>query len=242
MPNEVEDEASMTVNLLERSRQPVPMAVAGRIQDLIRDGIHPPGSRLPSQRTLAQRLKVSRASLREALSVLETLGVIRIEAGRGVFVEAAEPDPQIDRQWRFSDHYTAREVYQTRLWLEAAAAELAVVRMDLAAVSALADITSALKAAVEAGDVVEAARQDTVFHDALLAACGNRMMQQIYASLRSFLVESQRLPMARRATLWQTVREHEAILKAISVHDPDETRDAMAAHIRAAARRADIAI
>ena len=60
--------------VFDGNRQPVPMKTAEAIHRMIRDRDLKPGDRLPSQRELAEGLGVSRPSLREALSMLETLG------------------------------------------------------------------------------------------------------------------------------------------------------------------------
>src|SRR5882757_9778679 len=82
------------------------------LREMIRSGEVAPGMQLPPQRELAARLQVSRPSLREALSVLETLGVLRTEAGLGTFVAASQEDEP--RPWSFASRYSLQEVYQFR--------------------------------------------------------------------------------------------------------------------------------
>src|SRR4051812_38560855 len=60
--------------------------VATRIQELIRDENIKGGERLPAERDLASKLSVSRASLREALIVLELSGIVEVRGGSGVYV------------------------------------------------------------------------------------------------------------------------------------------------------------
>ena len=74
------------MNPLNGARAPVPQTIVWRIQEMIASGEIKPGDRLPSQRELSLQFNISRASLREALSVLETLGSIRIDPGRGAVV------------------------------------------------------------------------------------------------------------------------------------------------------------
>ena len=87
---------------------------------MIRSGRFAPGAGLPGQRELAAELGASRASLREALSILTTLGMVRVEPRRGTIVPetTAEPEeaqrPFDDVQWRFGAQYTPEEVYQFR--------------------------------------------------------------------------------------------------------------------------------
>ena len=60
---------------------------AQNIQRLIANGTYASGKTLPSQRDLAETLGISRACLREAISMLEALGLVRSHAGKGVFAD-----------------------------------------------------------------------------------------------------------------------------------------------------------
>ena len=60
------------------------------IRERIEGGVYPVGSLLPAQRQLSEELAISRASLREALSTLEALGLLMIRPGKGVYVESAQ--------------------------------------------------------------------------------------------------------------------------------------------------------
>jgi GntR family transcriptional repressor for pyruvate dehydrogenase complex len=63
-------------------RMLAPRSAVQRIQSMILEATLKPGDRLPAQRELSEQFGISRASLREALSVLETLGLVRVEVGR----------------------------------------------------------------------------------------------------------------------------------------------------------------
>src|SRR6185312_16078854 len=111
-------------------RSPVSQSAVQRIQTLILSGELARGSRLPSERQLARQLAVSRASLREALSILETMALVRIEPGRGTFVVAdgSTPGTVVPMPvWRFGNRYSPREVYQLRHLTEGYAARLAAM-------------------------------------------------------------------------------------------------------------------
>jgi DNA-binding FadR family transcriptional regulator len=94
-----------------------------RLERLIQSGQLPAGSMLPSQRALAEQLNVGRSSLREALSILETLGVVQTKPRLGTFVrEPSDNDPK--PEWGLKGSYTPEEVYQFRLLIEGHAARL----------------------------------------------------------------------------------------------------------------------
>ena len=77
---------------MNSSARAVPEVALLAIRKLIAENAFAPEDALPSQRELAVQLGVSRASLREALSSLSALGVISVQPGKGVYVQAAQAD------------------------------------------------------------------------------------------------------------------------------------------------------
>lgn len=230
------------VNLPEMGlsdRTPVPRSIVEHIQRLILRGGLTAGDRLPSQRELAEQLGVSRPSLREALTVLETMGLITVRAGSGVFV--AKPTARAPL-WRYSDRCTPADVYEARLGLEGYAARLAATRVHPSAEARLTQCTQAMRHALEAGDVMGVAAWDAEFHDLIFELCGNPILAAMYRPVREILVESQRLPMTHLDRLSETVREHEVIQASILSRNSNEAEAAMQNHIRTAASRYGITL
>ena len=233
---------SDAVNLPElelADRTPVPRGIVEYIQRLILKGGLKAGQRLPSQREMAEQLGVSRPSVREALTVLETMGLVTVRVGSGVFVTKADARRPL---WRYSDRCTPADVYEARLGLEGYAARLAAARIDKPAKERLRRCTDVMRNALETGDVISLAVNDTEFHDMIFELSGNPVLAAMYRPVREMLVESQRLPMAQFDRLSETVREHEAILEGIASQDPDTAEAAMQCHIRSAAGRFGISL
>ena len=233
---------SDAVNLPElelADRTPVPRGIVEYIQRLILKGGLKAGQRLPSQRELAEQLGVSRPSVREALTVLETMGLVTVRVGSGVFVAKAGARRPL---WRYSDRCTPADVYEARLGLEGYAARLAAARIDKPAEERLRRCTDAMRNALESGDVISLAVNDTEFHDMIFELSGNPVLAAMYRPVREMLVESQRLPMAQFDRLSETVYEHEAILEGLASQDPDTAEAAMQSHIRSAAGRFGISL
>lgn len=224
----------------ERTRQPVPMKTAEAIHEMIRQRNLKPGDQLPSQRELSLALGVSRPSLREALSVLETLGLISIQAGRGVFVAEERSESAPAETWRFGAHYSLREVFEIRRAIEGAAAFLAVAHMGPEDLDLLEEMSGEIETAAANRDVVRVAENDVRFHDLIFERCGNRLFRDIYAEVRRFVVESQQVPMLERTRLTETAKEHRRLVDAFRAANADGARRAMEQHIRGAAERAGI--
>ena len=215
-------------------RGPVPRTVADHLQRLILRGGLKPGDRLPSQRDLAQKLGVSRPSLREALSVLETMGLIVVKVGSGVFVAA--PDARAPL-WRFSDQCSPRDVYEARFGLEGYAAFLAAGHVDKDGIARLTRCVDDMRAALAVDDIAGMALADAAFHDLVFELAANPVLAGMYRPVRDLMVETQRLPMTRRTRLDDTLREHEALRDTLATGDGVAAEAAMKAHIRSAARR-----
>ncbi len=196
-------------------RSPVPQSAVQRIQALILSGELARATRLPPERQLAAQLAVSRASLREALSILETMGLVRTKPGRGTFVVVEDgingtvaPLPV----WRFASRYTLREVYQLRYLTEGYAARLAAMAATDEEVAALQKILQ------------------------------NRILTDLHDNYRTVFLESQRLPMARHERIWEPADEHEKLVQAIARRDPNGAEYYMRLHITRAADRVNIAL
>ncbi|OYV36972.1 MAG: hypothetical protein B7Z80_14105 [Rhodospirillales bacterium 20-64-7] len=228
------------MRLMDRPTPAVSQTTVTRIQDMIRKGELCPGEVLPPQRELSERLNVSRSSLREALSVLETIGVLRTEPRRGTFV-ANGSDGNTDVQaWRFGQRYSPPEVYQFRFVVEGYAARLTALRASPRDLTALNRNLEKFKEAVRKEDLVVSSRLDFEFHSRIMRVSGNRMFAAVHASYGAVMLESQKLPLNRRERLWEPVTEHENILQAIEKQDPDGAVYFMHVHILRAANRVGI--
>lgn len=215
-------------------RRPVPRGVVEHIQRLILRGGLKAGDRLPAQRELAEQLGVSRPSLREGLTVLETMGLVSVRVGSGVFVAPSGARAPL---WRFSDRCSPSDVYEARYGLESFAASLAAANIDEAAAARLTACVDEMRAALDAQDLLGLATSDAEFHDLVFELCGNPVLAGMYRPMRDIMVESQRLPMARRTRLNETVKEHEIIRDRLLAKDREGSAAAMRAHIKAAASR-----
>ena len=217
----------------------VPRNVSDHLQALILQGGLKPGDRLPSQRDLALQLGVSRPSLREAISVLETMGLVSVRVGSGVYV--APPSARAPL-WRFADRCSPRDVYEARLGLEGYAARLAAQRVSATDARHLDAATTAMRDALAADDIAAMATADAAFHDLVFTLAANPVLAGMYRPVRDMAVETQRLPMTLRIRLGDTLREHEEVCGRITARDPQGAEAAMIRHIRTAARRYGIEI
>jgi GntR family transcriptional regulator, transcriptional repressor for pyruvate dehydrogenase complex len=211
---------------------------AQNLQRLISDGSYPAGSMLPSQRDLADRLGISRTSLREAISMLEALGLVRSHAGKGVYVTAGQGREAGDMP-ASSASMRPESIFQFRFVIEPAAASLvaADISLDLAP---LQEIQHSLESALHAMDLVMAADWDMEFHRRIARLSGNEAFVSVLHQMESQVAYSLQLPFANPQSIWETADEHLAVIHAIASHEPAAAKQAMQTHLLRAAARVGI--
>ena len=193
-----------------------------QILQIVRLGLVPAGERLPSERELAERLGISRVTLREVLKVLTEQGLVESRRGRygGTFVrqasDAAHGDPvDIEDTLRF------REV------LEVGAAELCAVH------GLSEDGEARLRASLDAtrdAEPAEYRRHDTLFHLALVELAGSPSLTEQYASVRSRVNGLLgRIPLLVR-NLEHAQTQHSALVEAVLERDAEGARELMREH------------
>ncbi|WP_044440597.1 FadR/GntR family transcriptional regulator [Agreia bicolorata] len=205
-----------------------------------------PGDHLPAERALSSELGVGRSSVREALRVLEVLGLIRTQTGSGPqsgAIIVARPSGGMSSLMRLqvaAQGFDVRDVVKTRLVLEAAVvtelAEASATALESAPLD-LGDAVRLLDAMDADGQVSEAEflTLDAAFHLALADLSGNTVIASMMAGLRNS-IESYVLAGVPNLRSWAETsgrlrHEHRAIVAAIESGDAESARDVVNAHI-----------
>ncbi len=225
------------------NRTLLPQSVAREIQGMIQDGTLKPGEKIPSQREFAQKFGVSRASLREALLTLETLGLIKTEAGRGTFVTAGGGKSEGDMApWRYSETHSVFDVFQTRMILESEIAALACGRLTATQFDAMEDATNRMEKCWADQDLIANVEDDLEIHGTIVAACSNSMLRDLYKTVRDQITETQRqpIPITDPERMREYIGEHRKIMAALRDNDPERARKEMQTHVRNTARCAGL--
>ena len=204
--------------------------VADQLRALIDSGEYAVGSRLPTERELAEQLRVSRPTVREALIALEVEGRVRIRVGSGIYViepaGSATSAPATLIEGPF-------ELLRAREFLEGAIAEQAA---RVATKGDLARIDASLIAMENVEHPGEASMaHDRAFHVAVAGSLGNAVLVRVVGELFdqrlnpyfSQLAHYFESPRTWRAALG----EHRAVRDAVAARDPEAARDAMRDHL-----------
>lgn len=226
--------------LMARRADKVSEVVARAIvQDIVTRGLQP-GATLPSEAIMLARFQVGRASLREALRILEVHGLITIKPGPGGGPIVARPTSQnfgrIATLFFQLDGATFRELVEARGVLEPVMARIAAERQT-------PETVAALRANVEEGKKQEVqernAKLGTDFHRLMAGASGNRVLDLMSQAIRNIYYErvtSSLWPETDRARIHL---EHEAIVKAIEKGDGVKAEKLMRQHMDEMAERCE---
>jgi len=212
-------------------------AVTRQIEKLILRGILRPGERLPAERELADKLGVSRPSLREAIAELQDKGLLTTRAGAGIYVADVLGSAFSDALIRlFADHDEAVFDYiGFRRDLEGLAACRAARLASDTDLQVIQTIMDKMEAAHKKTNPADEARLDAEFHMAIIEASHNvimlHMMRSMFQLLREGVFYNRQVMFKQRTTRGALLDQHRAINVAIQARDPDAARAAINAHL-----------
>jgi len=224
---------------LPRPRR-LPAQIATQISQKIRDGVFPPGSKLPSEAQIAGEFGVSRTAVREAIASLRQDGYVETQQGKGAFVS---PDFELKAFKIDSNELSTledlRSVMELRIEMEVGGANMAARRRTHEQLCELSGILKKMKQAMEAGK--DFSDQEEKFHRLVAQATHNKH----YCDFIQFLSHRIRTSMAFETPeiskdgriAGKIFREYEEIYEAIRLGDPDKARRAAWYHILRSADR-----
>jgi GntR family transcriptional regulator, transcriptional repressor for pyruvate dehydrogenase complex len=204
-----------------------------RMRELIESGAWGPGARLPREPDLAERLGVSRNSLREAVRALSLAGILKVRQGDGTYVSSLEPDELLEPTLSATHLLRGRtvlELFEVRRMLEPEAAAIAANRGDTDVIDELRkELDRMMAAGDRAEDLLEA---DIAFHDVIARAPGNGVLQALLRNLSTSTVRAQLWHgVLDRGALDQARLDHARICQAVAAGDADLARAATLLHV-----------
>ncbi len=206
------------------------LQIADQIRALIESGEVARGARLPAERDLAKQLRVSRPSLREALIALEIEGLLDVKVGSGIYVRP--PQPRADPA-ALADASGPFEVMHARWLIEGECAALAAKHATVEQVRAIRDAHARMAEATRSNP--NPLEFDRDFHVRLAEASGNSalvlLVQTLWDQRVGPLYRALEKKIEHPAMAAETLREHQAIVAAISRRAPAAARAAARRHM-----------
>ena len=204
--------------------------VAERFATLIVSGVLSVGDALPSERDLASTMGVSRETIRGALLILSTKGIVSVVQGTRTKVVSADVGHlgmSEKSNSRVTD-YTLDDVHEGRLMVEAQVAVLAAERIDVATINQLKKLVKVQEATV--GHPVNFLIADRAFHTIVYQSCGNEVLSDLAANLYSYQLNHRRSAVSKPGAIKQSIEDHRIILTALGARDADALIKAFGVH------------
>ncbi len=218
--------------------QPIPRTslvdmVVERIRALIDQGPYEAGDRLPGELELVEQLQVSRPVLREAISRMESVGLINVRRGQGMYVGdrgSLRGCVQLVRSAMAISPKDVNQFIELRVAIEVHAARRAA---ELATPADLEELEM-LYRQIDDEDVehLEAIRYDFRFHRKIVDIVGSEVMSNVMAVIHEFIMAGMIHTTPNPRNRVGSRASHGAILKAIQAGDPDAAETAMRSHMK----------
>lgn len=211
--------------------------IVQEIRNSIFKGDLKPGDRLPSERTLAEQLNVSRTSVREAIKLLSAENLVEVRHGHGTFIASRNPEELIEN---FSKHVfippsTLRDLFEIRLVLETQAVKWAIERCPKEQLEKLFAIVEQTEQQILADPGLNYAvlsEQDNLFHQELTKAAGNEVMVRIMNGLLDLLCEVRLRAVQVDNRPLKSLKEHKDIALALLNKDQQKATTAIIHHLQ----------
>lgn len=208
---------------------PNSFSLTDEIADLIRErilkGEYHIGEKI-KENQIATELRVSRTPIREAFKQLENEGLIDYIPNRGCFAKGFTGQ-DID------------DIYAVRKALEVLSVEWAVHRITPEAIARLNDQCDLMEFYTSRRDSKKVLEINTDFHDVIYNATGSRFMAQVLRSYKEYIEQTRKVIFYEQDYLEAILKEHKAILEAITSGDVEKAKEAMANHLDTSKKRAE---
>ena len=205
--------------------------IVGQVQALIQEGVLKPGDRLPPERELAERLRVGRSSLREAIRALELRGLVVSRPGAGTFVSTESVETilsVIAASINGSGGYLS-DIFEVRHLLEPQIAALAAERATPEDIRSMASSLEEQARQIERGET--GVEGDTAFHFAMAMATYNQALVRVMSTIADIVRQSRDQSLQTPGRPQRSLAYHRRSLEMITRREAEAARPAMEHHL-----------
>lgn len=190
-----------------------------------------PGEQLPNELELSEELQVSRTTLREAIRILVTNGILEIKRGRGTFVKEQLNVDELSHSFHDLSNTTinAKDLYEMRLIFEPEAAYYATLRATEQELEGILAYGETIERKIKRGeDRTEVEQQ---FHRAIARATHNEFMDRLMPVIFQAINQGVILSKRKEHVVEDTIRDHRLIMDFMKARNAEGARNAMRIHI-----------
>ncbi len=211
-------------------RKTIPDVIVDQIRALIESERFQPGDRLPSERELAEQLRVGRSSVREALKALTSIGLLK-RCQRGTYVHEGSRR-LLSNELTTSmllKRVSMEDLFEARTILEVAMSGLAAERATDEDIGVMRECLSRMEEFRDVpGEFVVA---NLGFHEAIAEAAQNGVLLELFTAVRDLLHQAQEEVVRVPGVVESSLAQHASILSAIQDQNGEAARQTMYEHI-----------
>ncbi|MEI3610583.1 FadR/GntR family transcriptional regulator [Pseudogracilibacillus sp. SO10305] len=190
-----------------------------------------PGDQLPNELEFSEELKISRTTLREAIRILVTNGILEIKRGRGTFVKEQLNVDQLTSSLHDLSNLTMniKDLYEIRLIFEPEAAYYATLRATDQEIAQILQYGKLIEEKINKGE--DRTEVEQLFHRTIAQATHNefidRLMPVIFQAINKGVILSEK----KTNVVTDTIHDHRLIMEFMEVRNAEGARNAMKIHI-----------
>ena len=205
------------------------------IKHMIIDGNFPPGSKFYSEKELSSLLEISRASVREAVRMLEIAGRITVKQGKGIYIaENIKQEYEAFIDWLRNNEEAVFDHFEVRMMLDPQAASGAARKSTSQDITSMKAICSKFTNKVEHKNIAGLISCDEEFHLSLAKATKNQTLIYVMKTMTQTLHEGWISTLHIPGRAEKTCKEHADIVQAIEQKDPRLAEELMKKHLEEA--------
>lgn len=195
------------------------------------------GERFPTEKELCATLGVGRGTVREAVKVLISQGLLEIKPGLGTFIKSKTPVPANSlASWFASNEVELQDLTVVRSALEPLATKLAIEKCTNEQLKTLKHIQICAVRAAEECDASSLAQYDEEFHHTIFVIAGNILLIEINDIITQQLAQFRQNTFKIKKNIDNFIPAHDAIIRAFETHDPALGEKKMRQHMKKVAK------
>ncbi|RDW16053.1 FadR family transcriptional regulator [Oceanobacillus arenosus] len=189
-----------------------------------------PGDKLPNEIELSEELNISRTTLREAIRILVTNGVLEIRRGKGTYVKEDIDVNNIESLGFLADaKVNAKDMYEIRLIIEPEAAFYATIRASDTELQRILDYGIQIEQKIKLGE--DRTDVERKFHRSIVKATHNEFMEKLMPVIYQAIDKGVILSKKKELAIKDTINDHKMIMEFMKNRNPEGAKSAMKIHI-----------
>lgn len=188
-----------------------------------------PGDKLPNENDFSKELNINRATLREAIRILSTNGILEIKRGKGTFVVEQLKDGKHDVNTFATKKANIKDLYEMRMIIEPEAAYYATLRATEKEIRNIIKLGTVLEEKI--AENLDRTKEEQEFHKAIAKATHNEYMNKLIPVLLQAIYLSVVISQHNEELRIETLRDHRLVMQFMEKRDADGARTAMRLHM-----------